>query len=357
MELLLVHNGGPGATLNAGLVGLVDACRDEGENIRIWGARRGAEGILSGDWVELSLLAPEKLELAMRSPGSLIGTSQRALSEGETRGIVDRLGERGVDALVCAGGGGSMAAAALLAKSAAEAKSRLKVIGLPNSAGNDVGCTDHTPGFASAARFHALAVRDLSEDDRAQPTPVLVIEAAGRNGWLAAATALARTADEDGPHLIYLPEQPPDEERICADVKAAVGRWGRAVVATCEGLEPARTIEKATGLRTRSERLGALGRSCSWALSETDVEESYRSGRAAAEAALGGASGVMIALRRQPGLVYRSFPHAAPFPDNPGRERRMPVEWVAETGGGGTEAYLEWLRPLAGDIPPIERIL
>jgi 6-phosphofructokinase 1 len=385
MELLVAHSGGPSTTLNAGLVGLIDACRDEGEAIRIWGARHGAAGVGSGDWVDLSAIPAEKLEAVMRTPGSVLGASRRAVFEEEAPGFVRRLAERGIGALIYAGGNGTMAAAALLAKTAAETRVDLKVIGLPNTVDNDVTCTDHTPGFASAARFQALAVRDINEDNRALPSPITVVESIGRNaGWVAAASALGRSSEDDGPHLIYLPEHQPEEGQIYADVRHAVRRFGRAVVVVCEGLRDAsgrafdadldcpgeraelarnlahvlaRKIQMVTGLRARAERPGLLGRSCSWAISETDVEESYRCGRAAAETALGGSSGVLIALRRQPGLVYRSFPHATPFSDNPGRERRMPKEWVGEPGTGGTADYLEWLSPLVGEIPPVERIL
>ncbi|MEZ5362204.1 MAG: 6-phosphofructokinase [Bryobacterales bacterium] len=228
-------------------------------------------------------------------------------------------------------------------------------------------------------------MRDISEDNRALPSPITVVEALGRNtGWIAAATALARNAPDDGPHLIYLPEQPPEAEQLIEDAKEAVAKWGRGVIVVGEGLrdgagkpfdadldragEPgelarnlahalAIKIQQATGLRARAERPGLLGRSCSWALSETDVTESYRSGRAAAEAALGGASNVLVSLRRRPGLVYTSFPHITPFSEYPGRERKMPTEWAGEPGQGGTEDYLEWLRPLVGEVPAIERIV
>jgi 6-phosphofructokinase 1 len=184
--------------------------------------------------------------------------------------------------------------------------------------------------------------------------------------------------------LIYLPERPPEDEQIYEDVKETVARLGRAVVVVCEGLRNAAgapfgahldkagerggmprdtalaiagKIQTATGLRARAERPGLLGRSCSWALSETDLDESYRSGRFAAEIALGSGSGVLIALKRQPGPAYRSLPHAVPFSEDPGRERKMPAAFLGEPGAGGGADYMEWLRPLAGEIPPIERIL
>jgi len=385
MKLLVAHSGSPSATLNASLVGLIDAYRDEGEPVAVWGARRGVEGLLSGDWIELTAAPAAKLETILRAPGSAIGTSRRPLAPQEAHTVVEELDRRKVDALVFKGGNGSMTTAALLERTARESGAALRVIGLPNTVDNDVVCTDHAPGFGSAARFYALAVRDIGEDNRALPSPITVVETIGRNtGWVAAAAALARSNDDDAPHLIYLPERAPSLEEIIEDARAAVERWGRAVIVACEGLRDpdgkafgadldragdrsaelarnlgetlARTIQSATGIRARSERPGLLGRSCSWALSETDLDESYRCGRAAAEAALEGRSGVLIALKRQPGLAYRSYPAPIPFCEDPGRERKLPEEWIGEPGEGGTEDYLEWLRPLAGEIPPIGRI-
>ena len=47
----------------------------------------------------------------------------------------------------------------------------LQVIGVPKTIDNDLMETDHTPGYASAARFFACAVRDIGEDNRSLPGP------------------------------------------------------------------------------------------------------------------------------------------------------------------------------------------
>ena len=65
----------------------------------------------------------------------------------------------------------------------------------------------------------------------------------------------------------------------------------------------------------------------------------------------------MVALRRRPGLIYSAFPHIKPFSEDPGRERKMPAEWAGDPGTGANEDYLEWLRPIVGEIPAIERIV
>ncbi|MFP3471354.1 6-phosphofructokinase, partial [Micrococcus sp. SIMBA_144] len=71
---------------------------------------------------------------------------------------------QGVDVLVFIGGNGTMEA---LAKVQAEAKRQnisLQVLGLPKTVDNDLGGTDHAPGFGSSARYVAQATRDMSRD-------------------------------------------------------------------------------------------------------------------------------------------------------------------------------------------------
>ena len=68
-------------------------------------------------------------------------------------------------------------------------------IGIPKTVDNDLFGTDHTPGFASAARSNMLNVmqagtlaRDMKKVDQ-----FVVYQTIGRDaGWLAAATAMAR---------------------------------------------------------------------------------------------------------------------------------------------------------------------
>ena len=73
-----------------------------------------------------------------------------------------------------------MGAAARIAES-----SDIRVIGIPKTIDNDLTHTDHTPGYATAARFFACAARDIAADNRALPGQVEFIEVLGRNTRLA----------------------------------------------------------------------------------------------------------------------------------------------------------------------------
>ena len=379
-NLLIAHSGGPSPTLNACLAGTIDACRESEEVGALWAARHGPAGLLTGEWFDLAAVTPEQSRALIGRPGSVIGTSRRALSDQDVDAVVQRLAAARVDTLLYVGGNGSMDAADRLADAAERAGGRISVLGLPNTVDNDVAGTDHTPGFGSAARFYALAVRDIGEDNRALPSPVTVVETIGRNvGWVTAATALARSADGEAPHLIYTPERPPEMERILDEVRGAVRRWGRAVVAVCEGLrdprgEPfgadldrvgdvraelarnlahtlARRISAGLGIRARAERPGLLGRSCSLAVAPADANESYRLGHAAVAAALDGATRAMLALDR-PRPRARCEVALTPLEDVRGVERTMPTEWAPLGDSPLVSAYRDYLVPLAGEIPP-----
>ncbi len=386
MTALVVHSGGPTAVLNASLAGVMDGIRETaGRGRRIYGVRFGVAGLGADDWVDLTEVPAERVAAIRRAPGSVLGSSRKKLEPADAEALLGRLRGRGVDWLFLTGGNGSMQTALLLTEMAGRLHPELRVIGVPKTIDNDLAATDHTPGYGSAARFFAHAVRDIGEDNRALPPPVEVVEVLGRNaGWIAAATALARGYPDDAPHLIYCPERPPTIEQICGDVERVYRRLGRVVAAVCEGLRDpegntfgaevdrpgsrqhelamnlayslARAITARTGLRARGEKPGLLGRSCAWMASEVDAAESYECGRAAAGAAAEGRTGVMVALRRVSDEPYQAETTLAPLAEAAGVERRMPVEWVAASGCDVTEEFLRYVRPLAGEVRPHARL-
>lgn len=88
--------------------------------------------------------------------------------------------------------------------------SNIRFIGVPKTIDNDLMETDHTPGYGSAAKFVATAMKEIICDATVYGTNyVTIVEIMGRNaGWLTAARALARGKDCDGVDMICLPEVP-----------------------------------------------------------------------------------------------------------------------------------------------------
>jgi 6-phosphofructokinase 1 len=370
--------------LNASLAGVIDGSR-ESAGCRLLAARFGVAGVVAQDWIDLTGISSDAVEEIRRAPGSVIGSSRRKLTPAEIESTIRVLGEQGIGILLFTGGNGSMQTALEFHQAAQDLGSDVRVVGIPKTVDNDLSVTDHTPGFGSAARFYAMAVRDIGLDNLALPSPVTVVEVIGRNaGWVTGATALARHYPDDAPHLIYMPERPPTLEQICDRVTEISSRIGRVVIAACEGLRDpdgatfgadmdrpglrrhelamnlgytlARAISARTGIRARSEKPGLLGRSSSLAVSEVDRAEAHLCGIEAMRAARSGESGVMVALRRASANPYRIETFLAPLLQVAATERVIPGGWLASSGDDVTPEFLDYVRPLAGEIPAHARL-
>ena len=365
------HGGGPTAVLNASLAGVIDACRDRVD--ALFGARFGVTGLLADDMADLLAISQWTVRSVARTPGSAIGSSRRSLDDGGYERLLANLRARDVGVLFYTGGNGSMETALEISKRARMIGYGLQVIGIPKTIDNDLLVTNHTPGYASTGYFFACAARDIGMDNRSLPSPICVLETLGRNaGWITAATSLARTAPDDAPHLLYLPERPVSLDQIACDVEAVYRRLGRVVIAVCEGQRDegghpfgadvdragsgvhelasnlghtlARLISQKTGLRTRAEKPGLLGRTCGPFTRERDRREAYECGRAAVQAALSGQTDVMVAL------AVDSTTFLTPLETVARVERVLPPEWIAPDGNDVTAAFRDYAAPLIGEV-------
>ena len=380
---VVAHGGGPTAVLNASLAGLIAEAMQHPEITSLLGARSGAKGILEEDFYDLSTLSAGQLTEIERAPGSVLGSSRRKLDSADFERMLRMFQRREIRFLFYTGGNGSMGTARDIQRFAEAAGYEMRVIGIPKTIDNDLGGTDHTPGYASCARFFAYAARDTGEDNRSLATPIMLIEVLGRNvGWVVAATSLARHHDDDPPHLIYLPENRLSADKLCTDVERVYRKLGRCVVTVCEGQtdekgewygadlgsapgarDPlpsnlghvlARTIWSRTGLRTRCEKPGLVGRASSMLASTVDRDESRRCGEAAVRAAIAGQTGMMVGIRRFSDSPYESIMDLVPLEQVAHAERPFPKEWILD--GDVAPEFAKWAAPIVGPVPPLPRL-
>jgi 6-phosphofructokinase len=374
MNALLVHSGGPTPVINASMAGVVEEARRHRQIGGLYGAAFGMAGALQEEFFDLFAQSPATLAAIGDTPASALGTSRMELDDRATGTLLAVCRKRDIRYLFLTGGNGSMATAAHIAAAAGDS---LQVIGIPKTIDNDLLETDHTPGYATTARFFACAVRDIGADNRALPGQVQFVEVLGRNaGWLVAATCLARHHDDDAPHLIYYPETRLPLERLMGDIDGVYSRFGRCVVAICEGqldesgeafgaderggsrgklaMNLAHRLANLTTqhlkLKARGEKPGLLGRS--WWSNEPrqDRAEARLCGTAAVRAACEGRSGVMVTLVRAPGTAYEISTGLAPLEHVACGERLLPTEWR------DSPAFLEYVVPLVGTIPHYTRL-
>ncbi len=380
---LVAHSGGPTAVINASLFGVWKEVQLHRRISALYGARFGIEGILKEQLVDLSAQPIHLMQAISHAPASALGTSRREVLEPDIERVVDALKAHGVRFFFYNGGNGSMGTASQIEAVARDQNYELSVVGIPKTIDNDLFETDHSPGYASAARFFASAVRAIGMDNAALPAQVEIVEILGRNaGWLAAATSLARRNPEDPPHLIYLPERPLPLAKLYADVEGVFRRLGRCVVAVCEGQlddggEPfgadvrsgsrgslamnlahrlALLISRELGIRARSEKPGLLGRACASMASDIDRREADLVGREAVRLAVAGQGGSMVTIIRQPDLPYGVEFGSASLSSVAYRERLFPEAWIAPGGVDVTADFREYALPLVGSIDKYESL-
>lgn len=375
-NLLIVHGGAPTAVINSSLYGAVTEAKKHPEIDKVYGAVGGSGGVLREQFCELSAVPEQTLRLLLQTPASAIGTSRDPLGPQDYANMADICKKHNIRWVLFNGGNGSMDACGKLYKACVAAGADVRVVGIPKTIDNDIAVTDHAPGFGSAARYIAAVTSEISQDVRALPIHVCVVEAMGRNaGWIAAASALARSDNGDGPDLIYLPERPFNEEEFLQKVGDLYRKKGGVTVVTSEGLcnpdgssivppifqvgrsvyygdvsaHLANLVIQKLGIKARSEKPGIAGRASIAFQSTVDRDEAVMAGAEACRAAVAGENGVMVGFRRLPGPDYSAETFLIPVEQVMLHERTLPQEYISADGRDVTPAFLEWCRPLIGE--------
>jgi 6-phosphofructokinase 1 len=388
-NVVIAQSGGPSMVINASLVGAVLAARSKiaGRRIgRIYGAVHGIEGILKGDYLDLRKVSEKKLRAIASTPSSALGSCRHKPNLEDCKRIFEEFRRKEVGYFFYIGGNDSADAARIVAEEAEKAGYPLVCFHIPKTIDNDLRSCDHTPGYGSAARFVACAIKGDDLDNRALGGVKIDVIMGRDAGFLAAASALARQRPDDGPHLIYLPETVFFEERFVRDVKSAMKKFGRCVIAVSEGIRGkdgipmgakladgerdshgnvqmsgtgalgdalARIVKAKCGIkRVRADTFGYLQRSFPGVVSQTDREEAFLAGAAAVQAALeSGETKGTIGIVREDSKKYKVAYAVRPISDAAKETRSMPREFIASNGCDVTQAFIDYARPLVGELP------
>lgn len=383
-NIAIAQMGGPTAILNCSLHGFMKEVQRLDPAAVVTGVFEGMTGLVEGHLKPLDL--DRSYEWLKLTPGAALGAGRKQVTEADLDACIRHLRSNRIHALVMAGGNGTMLACQKLAEKAKELNYELQIIGIPKTVDNDLMETDHSPGFASAAKYVAHAVRDLSVDLASMKSfeQVRVIETMGRNaGWLAAASTYFNGSEADAPHLVYLPEWPFDLNHMLAQVEQQCLRNGYCVVVVGEGLkdrngqpvlqqkqaapigpQPARTprllggegaelaraIRDQLGRTARYENLGILQRCASFLVSGQDKLEAEEAGKAAARLVFDGLSELMVTIDRLSDEPYRFGIGHVPLAKVAGVERLLDARFISGSGGIH-DSFRRWLHPLVSDDP------
>jgi len=388
-NLIAGQSGGPTAVINNSLCGVIQEAQKHSDIENIYGMVHGIQGLLEENIIDLGRQKPEIIEGLRSTPSAALGSCRYKLQDEDYEKILDIFKKYNVRYFIYNGGNDSMDTAHKVGELAKSEGYELRCMGVPKTVDNDLGFTDHCPGYGSVGRWNAIATRDAGRDTEAIGIVdnVKIIETMGRNtGWITASTALGKDSEDSAPHLIYLPERVFDEEKFLEDVESVYSRLGYALITVCEGLKDKdgkyltasdRSIyadafgHKQLGgvadylcsiiadnleIKARFDKPGTIQRMSSLCMSKTDAEEAYMVGQAAVENAIEGASGYMVSLVRESNDPYKCTTGLVALEQVANAEKPVPDEFINEAGNFVTDAYIEYAKPLIGELPEYVRL-
>lgn len=385
-NVIVGQSGGPTAVINSSLAGVYKTAKDRGAN-KVYGMLHGIQGLLQEKVVDLSnhIKSDLDLDLLKRTPSAYLGSCRFKLPEikDDTEiydrifGILDGLE---IEYFFYIGGNDSMDTIKKLSDYAILNGSRIRFMGVPKTIDNDLAVTDHTPGFGSAAKYIASITKEIIRDGLVYGNQsVTIIEIMGRNaGWLTGAAALAKGEDCEGPDLLYLPEITFDVDDFMRKVEALHKDKPALVVAVSEGVKVAdgryvceltdnidfvdafghrqltgtarylaeKISREVPGCKTRGIEFNSLQRCASHIVSRVDITEAFQVGGAAVKAAFEGETGKMIILKRISDDPYLCITDLYDVHKIANVEKKVPREWINETGDYVTQDFINYVRPL-----------
>ncbi len=386
---IIGQSGGPTAVINASAQGVIETALNTGCITQVLGAAHGIKGVLADQLYDMGKEELPELALLKYTPSSALGSCRYKLADPDVddtdyKRILEVFKKHDVRYFFYNGGNDSMDTCNKISKYMQMAGYECRIMGVPKTIDNDLNGTDHCPGYASAAKYIATSCMEVWQDAHVYDTGmVTIIEIMGRHaGWLAGAAGLATWAGF-GPDLVYLPETDFDMDRFIADIKAVYDKTGKCMVAVSEGIHYAdgtfvseaktsatdgfghaqlgglavslaEVVKQRLGVnKVRGIELSLLQRCAAHCASKTDIDEAYLAGRAAVDAAVSGVTDKMVAFKCSRDGGYHCEIALEPLDVVANFEKKVPREWINETGNGVNQAFIDYALPLIqGDANP-----
>lgn len=372
---LYFQSGGPTSVINATFKGLFDEYLKDEDRGRFYVSPYGISGLIDDKLFEVKEGSLPKLEYR---PGSYFGSLRKKLpidsNDPLAIQIVENLKKNEIGFLFVNGGNDSMNTAYRLSCYAKDHKLDLKVIGIPKTIDNDLYGCDHTPGFATAAKYVANMVIATSIDDKTYlKGRVNIIETMGRDSGFVAASAILASLKGQKPDYIFLPEVPFSTPEFLKKVKRTYEEKGRCLVVVSEGIRDENGVLIATdsnskdafnnaqvggvgkylsalvaneGIKTRAIELSVLNRASSFLPCLRDINEAMEVSSHAYKACKEGKTGIMITLLREEGKEYKAKYGEMLLNEVNDKIVLLPKEYINDTGDNINPSYIDYILPL-----------
>lgn len=250
--IAVLTSGGDAPGMNAAVRAVARAALSKG--IKVYGVRRGYNGLINGDVFEMNLRSVSDI----LSKGGTVLYTARSPEFNTKEGVkkaADNCRKLGIDGVVVIGGDGSFRGARDLTGEG------IPCIGVPGTIDNDISSSDYTIGFDTAMNT-AMEMIDKIRDTAQSHDRCSVVEVMGRRcGDIALEVGIAI-----GASAILVPEVPYDLKKDVIDVLLKNRETGKKhfIIVVAEGIGGidgiVKEIEAQTGIETRGTVLGHVQR-------------------------------------------------------------------------------------------------
>jgi len=380
-NLLVAQGGGPTAVINQSMVGVVLEAKKYAQVERIYGAVHGVEGIVNEEFMDLTRETVANLEAVASTPSSALLSTRVKPDAAFCKKMFESMKAHNIRFFFYIGGNDSSDTVRIVNEEAKKQNYEFRAVHIPKTVDNDLVINDHTPGFGSAARYVASAFAGINYDNRALAGVYVGVIMGRHAGFLTGASALGRVFEEDGPHLVYVPERPFIIDTFLKDVKATYDKYGRCIVAVSEGIQDENGVAILTKLqdnvekdahgnvqlsgtgalgdllvaeiksklgigRVRADTLGYMQRSFLGCVSDVDQREAREVAEKAVQYALIDNLDGSVVMERT-GDYAVDF-RLVELTEIAAKTKHMPNEFINEAGNNVTEAFIKYAKPLIG---------
>ena len=289
----VLTSGGDAPGMNAALRAVTRTAVNQG--LGCVGIRRGWNGLINSDFIPMGSSSVSHI---INKGGTLLYTA-RSTEFMEPAGrakALDTCRLLGLDGIVAIGGDGTFRGALALSRQAAETGMDLRVVGIPATIDNDIGCSHYTIGFDTACNT-AIECIDKLRDTMQSHERCSVVEVMGRHaGYLALYVGIAV-----GATAVLIPEREVDFERDIVEKirRARLANTTHYMVVVAEGagsaIDIGRRIHEELGIDPRVTVLGHIQRGGS--PTARDRETASRMGYRAVMALVEGKDNCIIATQ------------------------------------------------------------
>ena len=254
----ILTSGGDAPGMNAAVRAVVRTA--VGYGIECVGIRRGWNGLINSDFVQLS---GSSVSHIINKGGTMLYTarSQEFMEESGRDKALNTCRLLGLDGIVAIGGDGTFRGALALSRQATQRGMALQVVGIPATIDNDIGCSYYTIGFDTACNT-AIQCIDMLRDTMQSHERCSVVEVMGRHaGYLALAVGIAA-----GATAVLIPERELNFEEDIVDKirRARLAGTTHYMVVVAEGcggaVEISKRIHDELGIDPRVTVLGHIQR-------------------------------------------------------------------------------------------------